>query len=150
MTLEVGKGESAKADSGKTDSGKNDSGKTKDVREYKGAALKALVRKALHRERMFDNLVRRSKEHAIVAAIAALVAQKTISAESLRDREQTEAAAEAIRREVIKGQTGAPNLVCRIEADGDTAWRAIFSHTNNGMTPPTVDRKSTRLNSSHH
>jgi len=138
VTLEVGKGESAKADGTKADSGKNDSGKNKDAREYKGAALKALVRKALHRERMFDNLVRRSKEHAIVAAIAALVAQKTISAESLRDREQTAAAAEAIRREVIKGQTGAPNLVCRIEADGDTAWRAIFSHTNNGMTPPTV------------
>ncbi|MBF6560998.1 MAG: DNA topoisomerase (ATP-hydrolyzing) subunit B [Candidatus Binataceae bacterium] len=138
VTLEVGKADSAKADSGKNDSGKNDSGKNKDAREYKGAALKALVRKALHRERMFDNLVRRSKEHAIVAAIVALVAQKTISAESLRDRAETEAAAEAIRREVIKGQTGASNLVCRIEADGDAAWRAIFSHTNNGMTPPTV------------
>src|ERR1700683_498517 len=38
-----------------------EAGKGKDGREFKGAALKALVRKALFLERMYENLERRSK-----------------------------------------------------------------------------------------
>ena len=41
-----------------------ESGKGKEARELKGAPLKTLVRKALHRERMFEKLERRSKERA--------------------------------------------------------------------------------------
>src|SRR5216683_1378684 len=60
-------------------------GKGKDSREMKGAPLKTLVRKALHYERMFENLERRSKEPAIVAKLAAMIGDKKVSADTFRD-----------------------------------------------------------------
>ena len=72
-------------------------GTGKEAREFKGAALKGIVRKALHRERMFENLERRSKEPAIVAALAEMIAGKTISADTFRDRETLEGAAALIK-----------------------------------------------------
>ena len=71
-------------------------GTGKEAREFKGAALKGVVRKALHRERMFENLERRSKERAIVAALAEMIGSKTITAETFRDRETLEGAAAII------------------------------------------------------
>src|SRR5271168_1127261 len=44
-----------------------EAGKGKEARELKGAPLKGFVRKLLHRERMFQNLERRSKERPIIA-----------------------------------------------------------------------------------
>ena len=52
-------------------------GTGKEAREFKGAGLKTVVRKALHRERMFQNLERRSKEPAMVAALAEMIAGKS-------------------------------------------------------------------------
>ncbi len=108
-------------------------GTGKESRELKGAPLKALVRKLLHHERMFENLERRSKERAIVAAVAALVTGKSIGAETFRDRDTLEAAAKAITETV-----GATNLIHRIERDEETTFKIVFSHTRNGATPPTV------------
>ncbi|HKV55425.1 MAG TPA: DNA gyrase subunit B, partial [Candidatus Binataceae bacterium] len=62
-----------------------ESGKGKEARELKGAPLKVLVRKALYRERMYENLERRSKERPIVQALATLIADKNPSAEIFRD-----------------------------------------------------------------
>jgi DNA gyrase subunit B len=110
-----------------------ETGKGKEARELKGAPLKALVRKLLHHERMFDNLERRSKERAIVAAFAGLVTDKTIAPETFRDREALEKAAKAIEQTV-----GAANLIHRIEQDEESTFKIFFSHTNNGATAPTV------------
>jgi DNA gyrase subunit B len=108
-------------------------GTGKEAREFKGAALKGIVRKALHRERMFENLERRSKERAIVAAVAEMIGGKTITADTFRDRETLEGAAALITQIV-----GAANLMNRVEPDGDTAWKIVFAHARNGATPPTV------------
>jgi DNA gyrase subunit B len=110
-----------------------ESGKGKESRELKGAPLKALVRKLLHHQRMFENLERRSKERAVVAAAAALVTDRTLTAETFRDRDALEEAAKRIEQMV-----GASNLVHRIDQDEESTFKIVFSHTNNGATPPTV------------
>src|SRR3984957_3434673 len=110
-----------------------ETGKSKEARELKGAPLKALVRKLLHHERMFENLERRSKERAVVAAAAALVTDRTLTAETFRDRDALEEAAKRIEQMV-----GASNLVHRIDQDEESTFKIVFSHTNNGATPPTV------------
>ena len=110
-----------------------ETGKGKEARELKGAPLKGLVRKLLHHERMFENLERRSKERAIVKALAAMVSDKSIGAETFRDRAALEAAAKAIEQAVAS-----PNLVHRIEQDEELTFKIVFSHTRNGATPPTV------------
>ena len=108
-------------------------GKGKEAKDFKGASLKAVVRKALHRERMFQNLERRSKERAIIAVVAEMAADKRITAETFRNREAIEQAAAA-----IKDATGSANLVNRIAQDEEGTWKIVFSHTRNGATPPTV------------
>ncbi|HWN57534.1 MAG TPA: DNA gyrase subunit B, partial [Methylomirabilota bacterium] len=110
-----------------------ESGKGKDARESKGAALKALVRKALFLERMYEGLERRSKERPIVASLARLAADKTISDESFESEKAAKQMAEAIRKD-----SNDANLVFKIEADGEAHFRAVFSHTQNGARPPTV------------
>jgi DNA gyrase subunit B len=110
-----------------------ETGKGKEARELKGAPLKALVRKLLHHERMFENLERRSKERAIVKPLAAMVTDKSIGAETFRDRDALEAAAKAIEQAV-----GSPNLIRRIDHDEESTFKIVFSHTRNGATPPTV------------
>ncbi|HXN85122.1 MAG TPA: DNA topoisomerase (ATP-hydrolyzing) subunit B [Candidatus Binataceae bacterium] len=110
-----------------------EAGKGKDVREFKGAALKALVRKALFLERMYENLERRSKERAIIASLAQLAIDKTIGDESFESEKAAKQMAEAIRKD-----SKDDNLVYKIEADGEAHFRAVFSHTQNGARPPTV------------
>jgi DNA gyrase subunit B len=110
-----------------------ETGKGKEARELKGAPLKALVRKLLHHERMFENLERRSKERAIVAAFATLLTDKTIAPDTFRDREALEKAAKAIEQVV-----GASNLIHHIDQDEESTFKIVFSHTHNGATPPTV------------
>jgi DNA gyrase subunit B len=108
-------------------------GKGKDAREFKGAALKALVRKALFLERMYENLERRSKERAIIASLARLAADKTIGDENFESEKGAKQMAEAIRKD-----SGDDNLVYKIEPEGEAHFRAVFSHTQNGARPPTV------------
>src|ERR1700675_138991 len=110
-----------------------EAGKGKDVREFKGAALKALVRKALFLERMYENFERRSKERAIIASLARLAIDKTIGDESFESEKAAKQMAEAIRKD-----SKDDNLVFKIEADGEAHFRAVFSHTQNGARPPTV------------
>jgi DNA gyrase subunit B len=109
-----------------------ETGKGKDGREYKGATLKTLVRKALHLERMYESLERRSKERAIAAALAELTSNKTITDESFGSEKTAKQMAEAIRKHVNRN-----NLTVQVQPDGAN-WRAVFSHTQNGTTPPTV------------
>ena len=109
-----------------------ETGKGKDAREYKGAALKTLVRKALHLERMYESLERRSKERAIIAALAELASDKSISDESFGSEKAAKQMAESIKKQI-----GQDNLTFQVLADGAN-WRAVFSHTQNGTTPPTV------------
>jgi len=107
-------------------------GKGKDARELHGAPLKTMVRKALQRERMYEGLARRSKERPIVEALAHLIADKRASDESFRSDKALKELAETIVKE-LKG-----NLVYRIEPESDGAFRAIFTHAQNGATAPTV------------
>jgi DNA gyrase subunit B len=110
-----------------------DAGKGKDAREFKGAALKTLVRKALFLERMYESLERRSKERPIIASLARLSSDKTIGDESFESEKAAKQMAEAIRKD-----TRDDNLVYKIEPDGEAHFRAVFSHTQNGARPPTV------------
>src|SRR5713101_6081213 len=110
-----------------------ESGKGKESRELKGAPLKALVRKALHHDRMFENLERRNKERPIVSAVAKLVSEKTLTADTFLDETALRKAAETIKK-----QFAIANLDYRIEPETETSWRAVFVHVRNGATPPTV------------
>ncbi|MGB6554143.1 MAG: toprim domain-containing protein, partial [Candidatus Binataceae bacterium] len=110
-----------------------EAGKGKDAREFKGAALKAVVRKALYYDRMFEALERRSKERPIIAAFAKLSTDKAITDASFESEKAAKAMAEAIRKE-----TGDDNLTHQILQDGESRWRAVFSHSHNGSRPPTV------------
>jgi DNA gyrase subunit B len=107
-------------------------GKGKDARELHGAPLKAMVRKALQRERMYEGLARRSKERPIVEVLARLTADKRASDESFRSDKTIKEIAEVIVKE-LKG-----NLVYRIEPESDGAFRVVFTHAQNGATAPTV------------
>ncbi len=109
-----------------------ETGKGKDAHEYKGAALKTLVRKALHLERMYESLERRSKERAIIAALAELASDKSITDESFGSDKTAKHMGEAIKKQI-----GQDNLTLQVQPDGAN-WRAVFSHTQNGTTPPTV------------
>ena len=110
-----------------------ESGKGKEARELKGAALKSLVRKALHHDRMYENLERRNKERPIVDEVARLVTDKALTVDTFNDET-------ALRKvaETIKKNTGVANLEFRVEPETETTWRAIFVHVRNGATPPTV------------
>ncbi len=110
-----------------------EAGKGKDAREFKGAALKSLVRKALHYERMFEQLERRSKQRPLVAALAALANEKKVTEESFESEQAAKEMAEALRK-----ATRDDNLVYRIEADNGTHFKAVFSHSANGASAPTV------------
>ena len=110
-----------------------EAGKGKDVREFKGALLKALVRKALFLEKMFEGLERRSKERPIVASLAKLSADRAITDASFESEKAAKQMAEAIRKDVKDD-----NLVYKIEPDGEAHFRAVFSHSHNGARPPTV------------
>ena len=111
-----------------------ETGKGKEARELKGAPLKALVRKLLYQERMFDNLERRSKERAIVGEVARMVTDKSVTADTFRDREELQKAADQIRKNLQQANL-AP---ARIVEDEESTFKAIFSHEKNGATPPTV------------
>jgi DNA gyrase subunit B len=109
-------------------------GKGKDAREIKGAALKTLARKALFLDKMYESLERRSKERAIIAVLAGMIADKKVSAETFRDEKSAHAMAEAIRKELKND-----SVTCKVEPDtAEGAWRAVFSHARNGATPPTM------------
>ncbi|HZO80892.1 MAG TPA: DNA topoisomerase (ATP-hydrolyzing) subunit B [Candidatus Binataceae bacterium] len=108
-------------------------GKGKEARELRGAPLKTLVRKALARERMYEGLARRSKERAVVEALARLAADKRAGDDVFRDRDQLDKLARAIVAELR-----ALNLIHRVEPDHDGNFKAILSHAKNGATAPTV------------
>jgi DNA gyrase subunit B len=108
-------------------------GKGKDAREFKGAALKALVRKALYYDRMFEALERRSKERPVVAAAAKLAAAKSITDDSFASEKSAKAMGEAIRKEAKND-----NLTFTVQPDGESRWRVVFGHTQNGATRPTT------------
>jgi DNA gyrase subunit B len=110
-----------------------ESGKGKDARELKGAALKTLVRRALHLERMYENLERRCKERPLVAALAKLTSDKNATADTFRDEKALETLAETIKKMV-----GNSNLQTKVIADGESTWKIVFTHARNGATPPTV------------
>ena len=110
-----------------------ESGNGKDARELKGAGLKALVRRALHFERMYENLERRSKERPIVAALATVISNKHATADTFRDENAIAALAETIEKGI-----GNANLHAKVTADTESTWKIVFSHARNGATPPTV------------
>ena len=93
-----------------------EAGKGKDARELKGAPLKTMVRKALHRERMYEGLERRSKERPIVAALAHLVADKTIERRELSLRQGAQGAGRGDRQGTESGQSGLSNRAGRATA----------------------------------
>src|ERR1700733_729104 len=108
-------------------------GAGKDAKEVKGAPLKALVRKALFFDRMYWQLERRSKEREIVSAVAKLATEKTITDESFESEKAAKAMAAAIVKEV-----GKDNLVYDVQPDGETHFKAVFSHRGNGAKAPTI------------
>jgi DNA gyrase subunit B len=110
-----------------------ESGKGKEAREIKGAALKTLVRRALHLERMYESLERRSKERALVVALAKLINDKNAAADTFHDEKALETLAES-----IKNAVGDTNLQARVIADSEATWKIVFTHTRNGATPPTI------------
>jgi DNA gyrase subunit B len=110
-----------------------ESGKGKETREVRGAALKALVRKALHLERMYESLERRSKERPLVAALAKLISDKAATADTFRDGTALETLADAIKKSVAD-----PVLQTRVNADSESTWKIVFTHARNGATSPTV------------
>jgi DNA gyrase subunit B len=110
-----------------------ESGKGKDLRELKGGALKTLVRRALHLERMYESLERRSKERPLVVALAKLITDKSATADTFREQKGLEPLAEAIKK-----MAGNPNLSTNVIPDSESTWKIVFTHARNGATPPTV------------
>jgi DNA gyrase subunit B len=109
------------------------SGKGKEMRELKGAALKTLVRRALHMERMYESLERRAKERPIAMALAQLITDKQASADTFRDDQALGKLAETIIDAVDNS-----NLQSKITPDTESTWKIVFTHARNGATPPTV------------
>ncbi len=109
------------------------SGKGKETRELKGATLKTLVRRALHMERMYESLERRSKERPLVVALAKMINDKSATPDTFREQKALERLAENLRKMVGDG-----NLQTRVTADGESTWKIVFTHARNGATPPTV------------
>jgi DNA gyrase subunit B len=114
-----------------------ETGKGKEARELKGAPLKAIVRKVLHFERMYENLERRSKERPIVRELASLIGGKTVSADTFRDPQALKEIAETITQ-AVNQEPGAPSFEFRIVPDAEATWRAVFTHARNGARPPTM------------
>jgi DNA gyrase subunit B len=110
-----------------------EAGKGKDAREFKGAALKSLVHKALYLDRMFESLERRSKERAIAAAVAQLAAEKVISGESFESDKAVQQMVDAIKKHLKRD-----DLLVQVLPDGEAHRRAVFTHSQNGTTAPTV------------
>ncbi|MGA8690125.1 MAG: toprim domain-containing protein, partial [Methyloceanibacter sp.] len=110
-----------------------ESGKGKDAREFKGAALKTLVRKALYHDRMFENLERRSKERPVVAALARLAADKTITDANFESEKAAKQMADALRKDIKND-----NLTTQSRQDGPDRWSVVIGHSHNGSTPPTI------------
>jgi DNA gyrase subunit B len=108
-------------------------GRGAQAREFKGAALKTLVRKALYYNRMYEQLERRSKARAIVASFARLVSERRITDDSFQSESAARQMAEAIRKAVKDD-----SLVVKVEPDNASHFKAVFSHVQNGATPPTV------------
>ncbi|HLH76812.1 MAG TPA: DNA topoisomerase (ATP-hydrolyzing) subunit B [Candidatus Binataceae bacterium] len=109
-------------------------GRGKETRELKGTALKTLARKALYYDRMFEALERRSKQRDVVRALARLLNQRQFGADSFESRDLTRDLGAALQKE-IGART---EMVVRVEADGETHFRAILAHAHNGATAPTV------------
>ncbi len=107
-------------------------GKGKDARELKGAALKTVVRRALYLEKMYEALERRSKERAIVHVLAGLD-DKRLNSDIFRSEKALDEVAKAVCKAI-----GDANLTHHVEPDGETDFRAVFAHSRNGATPPTV------------
>ena len=112
-----------------------ESGKGKDARELKGAALKALVRKALHhradvREPRTALQGARHRRGAVEDGL-----RKKISAESFRDERNSRSAAEAIEQ---AGRRRQSRSIESIQPDEESTFETVFSHRRNGATPPTV------------
>jgi DNA gyrase subunit B len=109
-------------------------GKGKEAREIKSAQLKALTRKALYLDKMYEALERRSKERAIVARLARMVADKEVNAETFHDEKSLNRMTVAFAKE-MKAQ----NITSKVEPDeAEGTFRAVFAHVKNGATPPTV------------
>ncbi|MGH7987649.1 MAG: toprim domain-containing protein, partial [Candidatus Binataceae bacterium] len=117
-----------------TDAVTFESGQGKDARPaLKGAGLKTVVRKALHHERMYEALERRSKERALVAQLALLASAKEVTADTFHSEDAVKQMAAAIKRELPE-----LNLVYQVMPGDESSWRAVFTHARNGATPPTV------------
>jgi DNA gyrase subunit B len=110
-----------------------EAGKGKGAHELNGAPLKALVRKALHFDRMYESLERRAKERPIVSEAAKLIDEKTLTAETFQDETALGKLAETMKQRLATN-----NLEYRIEPDTPATWRVTFYHVRNGATPPTV------------
>jgi len=108
-------------------------GTGRDARELKGAGLKAIARKALQRERMFEALERRSKERALVAELGRRITDKSVTADTFRDETELGNLAKSLQAELKS-----LNLVYRVEPGDSASFRAVFSHARNGATAPTV------------
>jgi DNA gyrase subunit B len=109
-------------------------GSGRNADEIKGARLKAIARRALYRDRMYEALEKRSKERPIVGVFARMVTEREITADTFRDEKALKAAAEIIARDPEVKEL---NLVFRIEPE-EGSFRAVFTHQRNGATPPTV------------
>jgi DNA gyrase subunit B len=112
-----------------------EAGKGKDAHELKGAPLKAIVRKTLHRERMYESLERRSKERALVRLLPDLIAEKKLTADTFRDESALEEFAQTLKK---RAAAAGISFEFRLVEDGEAAWRAAFTHARNGATPPTM------------
>ena len=110
-----------------------ETGKGKDAREFKGAAMKALVRKVLYYDRMYEALERRSKERPVVAALAKLSADKTITDANFESEKGAKQLADALLK-AIKDD----NLTAKPREEAPDRWSVVMSHSHNGSKPPTV------------
>jgi DNA gyrase subunit B len=109
-------------------------GPGKSADEIKGARLKAIARRALYRDRMYEALERRSKERPIVGVLARMVSAREVNVDTFRDEQALKKAADTIIRDP---DTKDLNLACRVEPE-DGSFRAVFTHQRNGATPPTI------------
>ncbi len=109
-------------------------GPGKGVDEIRGARLKAIARRALYRDRMYEALERRNKERPIVGVLARMVSAREVNVETFRDEKALKQAADAIIRDPEVKEL---NLGCRIEPE-DGSFRAVCTHQRNGATPPTI------------
>jgi DNA gyrase subunit B len=110
-----------------------ETGKGKDAREFKGAVLKTLVRKALYYDRMYEALERRSKERPIVAAVARLSADKALTDANFESEKGAKQMADALRKAIRDD-----NLTATVRQEAGERWSVVVGHSHNGSKPPTV------------